>query len=208
MIELRNASMTLFGRQLFNGLSLKAETGEAIGIIGEKSCGKTSLLKALLGLEPIESGFASIDGEPITQQTSWMFRKMMSYVPQDLRFSPGSVSDLAKATYSFQPSDHQRFPKQQLMEMWDFLKIDETTYGKNVHEISKETLQRILLASAGMQHKPIAIIDDPVSEQSEDGIKLIASFLSSDIFKDTAIVVATDDESIINICKQTITLKN
>ncbi len=57
-----------FGRQrVLDGISLKIEKGESVAIIGRSGCGKSVLLKTIIGLMPPDSGKVIIDGQDITR---------------------------------------------------------------------------------------------------------------------------------------------
>ncbi len=56
-----------FGRQkVLDGISLMIEKGESVSIIGRSGCGKSVLLKTIIGLIPPDSGRVIIDGQDIT----------------------------------------------------------------------------------------------------------------------------------------------
>lgn len=82
MLELKDAALTLGGRQLFTNLSFMALDGQITCITGSAGSGKTVLLQALLGLLALDEGLVSIDGELLTPLSAPTFRRMMAYVPQ------------------------------------------------------------------------------------------------------------------------------
>ncbi len=56
IIELKEVGMDLGGRTLFNGVNLKLEAGQRLGIVGRNGLGKTTLLRIMLGLMPPTRG--------------------------------------------------------------------------------------------------------------------------------------------------------
>lgn len=82
MLELKDASLTIDGRQLFSRLSLMAMNGQVTCIAGEHGTGKTALVQAMLGLLPLDEGLVSVDGELLTPLSAPVFRRMIAYVPQ------------------------------------------------------------------------------------------------------------------------------
>ena len=93
MLELKDASLTLGGRELFRKLSLMALDGQITCITGEPGTGKTATLQAMLGFLLLDEGLVSIDGELLTPQSAPTFRKLMAYVPQkeEVTVSPVEV---------------------------------------------------------------------------------------------------------------------
>ena len=62
MLEIKNVKIKFGDKTLLGGLSLSAEDGQVVCISGDSGCGKTSLLRAILGFLPLEEGHVSIDG--------------------------------------------------------------------------------------------------------------------------------------------------
>ena len=85
MLELHN--MTI-GQQI-RALSLTVSEGQLVTITGSKGSGKSLLIRAVLGLIPIDDGFISIDGEVLTPMSAFYFRRQMAYVPQYLSVPEG-----------------------------------------------------------------------------------------------------------------------
>ena len=82
MIELKDASLVLEGRELFKNLSLMAQDGQLTCITGPAGSGKTAIVQVLLGFLPLDEGLVSIDGELLTPLSAPAFRQLMAYVPQ------------------------------------------------------------------------------------------------------------------------------
>jgi putative ABC transport system ATP-binding protein len=55
------------GRTVLNGVSLELAAGEYIAILGESGIGKSTLLNAIAGLEPVDSGSIFFDGRELTR---------------------------------------------------------------------------------------------------------------------------------------------
>jgi zinc/manganese transport system ATP-binding protein len=62
-VELRSATLQFGDRTLWQGLDLRVERGEFLAVLGPNGAGKTSLLRVLLGLQPLTCGEVFIDGQ-------------------------------------------------------------------------------------------------------------------------------------------------
>ena len=62
-IQLKDLTISLGGREVLAGVSLKIESGEFIGVVGPNGAGKTTLMRAILGLLPITSGELRVFGK-------------------------------------------------------------------------------------------------------------------------------------------------
>ncbi len=70
MIEIKELFKNFGSNQVLNGVNLSIEKGETIVIIGRSGCGKSVLLKHIIGLMKPDSGQIFIDGEEITSYTN------------------------------------------------------------------------------------------------------------------------------------------
>jgi branched-chain amino acid transport system ATP-binding protein len=79
-----------YGRiPILNGISFRADSGEAIGILGHNGMGKTTLLKTLVGQLPVTQGRIRFDGAEIGQLPSYRrARAGIGYVPQGRMIFP------------------------------------------------------------------------------------------------------------------------
>jgi branched-chain amino acid transport system ATP-binding protein len=79
-----------YGRiNILNGVDLQVGEGEFLGILGHNGMGKTTLLKALMGLIPATAGEIRLDDRPITTlPTHRRVQAGLGYVPQGRQIFP------------------------------------------------------------------------------------------------------------------------
>jgi zinc/manganese transport system ATP-binding protein len=82
-LELRDASLRSGRRHLWSGLNLQVEAGEFLAVLGANGSGKTSLLRAILGLQRLDAGTVVVAGRPPRSG-----RDDIGYVPQQRRIDP------------------------------------------------------------------------------------------------------------------------
>ena len=63
---------------VFTHLSLEIHSGQFAGIVGPTGCGKTTLLKTILGSHAVFSGSVLLNGQPVNN----VHNKKIGYVPQ------------------------------------------------------------------------------------------------------------------------------
>jgi len=69
-------------RRVAGGISLAIRQGEVYCLLGPNGCGKTTLLRTLLGLIPPLSGSVRLDGRDLGRRTRGSLARLMAYVPQ------------------------------------------------------------------------------------------------------------------------------
>lgn len=76
MIEVRDIHKRYRMRNVLNGVSFTAEKGQITCLTGINGAGKSTILKAIMGLTPLKNGQVLIDGAPLTKPLT---RKWLSF---------------------------------------------------------------------------------------------------------------------------------
>ncbi len=89
MLTVENLNQYYGGSHILRGISFEAPPGKVTALLGRNGVGKTTLLKALMGLVPAASGHISFGGEDITRAPSHLrVRAGIGYVPQGREIFP------------------------------------------------------------------------------------------------------------------------
>jgi branched-chain amino acid transport system ATP-binding protein len=84
LLALRGVSAWYGAAQVVHEATLTVDAGEVVALIGRNGAGKTSLLRAVMGLMPRTTGEIVLDGDPITRLPAFMrARRGLGYVPED-----------------------------------------------------------------------------------------------------------------------------
>src|SRR4051794_12343478 len=83
VLRLAGASLAYGSRTLWSGLDLEVPAGEFVAVLGANGSGKTSLIRVILGLQPLTAGHVEVAGQPARRGSA-----DIGYVPQQRRADP------------------------------------------------------------------------------------------------------------------------
>ena len=178
-------------RYIINKMNLKIKSGEYIAIVGKTGCGKSTLIRLLLGFETPVKGAIYYDNKDITRLDLRSLRRKIGTVMQDGSLFQGSIfSNIAIAA-----------PQLTLDEAWEAAEIAgiaddirampmgmNTIIAEGQGGISGGQKQRIMIARAIAPKPQILIFDEATSALDNRTQKKISDAL--DQLKCTRIVIA------------------
>jgi len=153
-----------------DGVTLKIERGENVGLVGESGCGKSTLARAIMSLEPIQGGRIAIAGEALDPKhgASFATRRKMQVVFQDPygSFDPRHrvdrlVSEPFHLLGAAAPQGVER--EKRVTRALEEVGLTAADAHKYVHEFSGGQRQRIAIARALIIEPDLIILDEAVS---------------------------------------------
>ncbi len=86
MLDCRDITVSPAGSPILRGLSLHIERGERTILVGPSGAGKTTLVRAVSGLQPLSGGSIEVNGHPVDRLPA--HRRRMAVVFQEPRLLP------------------------------------------------------------------------------------------------------------------------
>ena len=178
LIDIRALTKTYPGPGLFgaarhgvtavSGVTFGIERGTVFGLVGESGCGKTSLVRALLYLDPPSAGEVRFDGTllgGLSARQLRPFRRRMQIVFQDpnsaLNPKMRIADSLAEGLINrgFGPAERER----RIAALLDLVGIPPAHGRRHPHEFSGGQKQRVVIARALAMEPDFLVLDEPVS---------------------------------------------
>lgn len=208
MLILRSLSLAFGDRQLFNGLDLIVDRGQLVGLSGESGCGKTSLLRAILGFVPLTSGVIEVCGLPLDIHHVHEIRRQTAYVPQELQPPADDGASLIALTHTLVHNRETFSPKREDLEnVLSSLGLEADLLSLDAAKLSGGQRQRILLASALALPKPLLLLDEPTSALDEDSSQRVAQALIHACHDEgRSALVVSHDPVLLRFCDKVVTL--
>ncbi|MDQ1466546.1 MAG: zinc/manganese transport system ATP-binding protein [Actinomycetota bacterium] len=166
-ISLRDVEVAIGGRTVWRNVDLEVATGEFVAVLGPNGVGKSTLLKALLGLVPARAGEIRVLGRP-----AGAAGHEIGYLPQRRSFDPalrvrgvdivrlGLDGDRWGVPLPW-PTDARREVRRRIDELIELVGAAE--YARRpVGECSGGEQQRLLIAQALARRPSVLLLDEPL----------------------------------------------
>ena len=162
-IEFRDVTLRLGGRDVLAGVSLEIATGEFVGVLGPNGCGKTTLMRAILGLTPASRGDIRVFGRAAARGNP-----AIGYMPQN-RGAGGNLRlsgwDFVAAVFSGHRLGLPFASRAARVEVDRALALvgADRLARRPLAEISGGERQRLLLAQALIGRPQLLLLDEPLA---------------------------------------------
>lgn len=177
-VKIRNLRVKKGGTVILNNVTLTANHGETLALIGRNGAGKTTLLKTILKMKDFAGtiDFFNSNGKKIPNPR-------IGYVPQRLSFdasTPITVMDLFCANSSKLPVwlGHRKKDRKNASELLEKVGVHHHV-DVPLGRLSGGELQRVLLAFALEPRPDILLLDEPVSAVDRKGTSRFYGIIDS-----------------------------
>ena len=167
MIQLQNISLGYTSQHLLlDNVSTTFTCGTTTALIGRNGTGKSTLLRAIIGAEPLKQGAILIHGTDIQHIAPQQLAQLVAYVTTErIRIANLSCRDvvaLGRAPYTNWIGRMQ--PEDETIVMQSLEKVGMDSYAfRTMDKMSDGECQRVMIARALAQQTPIILLDEPTS---------------------------------------------
>ncbi|QHI69674.1 ATP-binding cassette domain-containing protein [Tichowtungia aerotolerans] len=170
LLEVENVSVRYGALEAVRNVSLSLAAGETLGLVGESGCGKSSLGRAVLALEPAASGRVLFEGSCVHElrgASLKQFRCEAQMVFQDPfgslnpRMSVGAA--IEEVLYVHGLGKTKAVRRERAAELFENVGLNPDWLRRYPHEFSGGQRQRIGIARALAVEPKLLVADEPVS---------------------------------------------
>lgn len=177
VLEVQHASVAFAGRTVLDEVSFEIHRGEFTGLIGSNGVGKTTLLRAVLGLQRLDSGTIRVNGEPLSKR-----ERSIGYVPQKVVLDPDvpmRARDFVALGLDAQRYGFARRSKEDRALVEDMLgDVDATRFADSrVGSLSGGEQQRVLIAHALISQPSLLLLDEPLANLDPKSVQDVVALL-------------------------------
>ena len=167
MIQLQNISLGYDTKHLLlDNVSTSFTYGTTTALIGRNGTGKSTLLRAIIGSEPLKHGSILINNADIQQINPQQLSQLVAFVTTErIRIANLSCRDvvaLGRAPYTNWIGRMQ--PEDEAIVMQSLEKVGMASYAlRTMDKMSDGECQRVMIARALAQQTPVILLDEPTS---------------------------------------------
>ena len=178
---------------------LTIRKGEYVAFTGRSGCGKSTVLKLLMCLYPLDGGERFLDDQPLTAR----FRRLFAYVPQGNALMNGTIREIVSFADPAAARDDVRIRAAlDIACAAGFTENLDASLGERGAGLSEGQMQRIAIARAIFSASPILLLDEATNALDEATEKQLLENLRR--LTDKTVVIVTHRPSVLSFCERVV----
>lgn len=184
-LELINISKEIKQNIIFQSVNIQMESGHIYGFVGTNGCGKTMLMKIILGLVKPSEGEIVVDGKKFNRNNNNL------YYPGAIIEKPEFFNNITGLKNLLLLSQiNKRIDSSVCEEYMDKVELGDAK-NKKVGKYSLGMKQRLAIAQALMENPDIIVLDEPSNALDESGIQMLYELLKEERQKGKIIIISS-----------------
>ncbi len=159
MLTVSNVDLYYGAAQALRGVSLAAKPGEITCVLGRNGVGKTSLLRAIVGQQPIRAGAIALDGDDLGRSAPYArARKGIGFVPQGREIFPLlTVRENLQTGFAPLKSADRSIPE----HVFELFPVLADMLGRRGGDLSGGQQQQLAIGRALVTRPRLLVLDEP-----------------------------------------------
>ena len=189
------------GQPALEHISLKAESGQMIALVGPSGSGKSTIANLIPRFYDVDSGVITIDDHDIRQVTADSLREQIGLVPQETMLFSTSVMENIRYG-RLEATDEEVIEAAKAANAEEFIKElpegYDTKLGERGLNLSGGQRQRLAIARAILKNPRVLILDEATSALDTESEKIVQDALDNLMVGRTSFVIAHRLSTIFN----------
>lgn len=189
------------GQPALQHISLKAEPGQMIALVGPSGSGKSTIANLIPRFYDVDSGVITIDDHDIRQVTADSLREQIGLVPQETMLFSTSVMENIRYG-RLKATDEEVIEAAKAANAEEFIKElpegYDTKLGERGLNLSGGQRQRLAIARAILKNPRVLILDEATSALDTESEKIVQDALDNLMVGRTSFVIAHRLSTIFN----------
>jgi urea transport system ATP-binding protein len=159
MLSVQNVNLYYGAAQALRGVSLSAGIGRVFCLLGRNGVGKTSLLRAICGLQPVASGTIQLDGQEVSRLPAYdRARRGVALVPQGREIFPLlTVKETLETGYAPLEREQKTVPD----EVFELFPVLQSMLRRRGGDLSGGQQQQLAIGRALTMRPKLLVLDEP-----------------------------------------------
>lgn len=159
MLEVNAVSVSYGKSRIVNNVSFAVDSSEKLAILGRNGVGKTTLLKSMIGLLPMQTGTLRLGDRNLTAMKAYERAcNGISYVPQGREIIPNLT---VQENLELGALAHTKAVRERMTEVFDYFPILPEHLHRKGGVLSGGQQQQLAIARALMSHPKALLLDEP-----------------------------------------------
>ncbi|KIL40862.1 multidrug ABC transporter ATP-binding protein [Gordoniibacillus kamchatkensis] len=183
MIEVTSVTKKYGRKKVLSGVSFTADKGQISCLIGINGVGKSTIMKAIMGLTPIQGGRILIDGQPIDKH---LYEKV-AFIPDTIIMPPQMTIGEALL---FMKDFYARWNEGRAEELLSFFKLNR---DDRISDLSKGNAAKTNMLLGLALDVDYLLMDEPFSGIDMFSREQIANVFTSHLIEDRGVLITTHE---------------
>lgn len=158
MISINNFGISFGKNRILENVSFDVKQGEIVSLLGSSGCGKTTILRAIAGLQKEHEGHICIGDVCVSSKEVFIRNREIGYIFQDYALFPHlNVEENIAFALDNLDKNEKKSRVSNLLKQFDL----EEHSKKSIHQLSGGQQQRVAIARAMANNPKILLLDEP-----------------------------------------------
>ncbi len=179
LLQGRKLGRSVGQRWIWRGLDIEIDAAQRLGVAGASGTGKSLLLRALAGLDPIDEGQILFRGQAPSALGMPRYRARVVYLHQRPGMLPGSVEHNLRAPFALKAHAGRSYPDERARALLSRLGQRDNLYAESADKLSGGESQAVALVRALLIEPSVLLLDEATASLDPERVALVEKMIET-----------------------------